>query len=87
MTLGFRLAIDVGPVVLSKIGTDPPTRNIWGSAVSVARILAAAAGQHTISASEAAYTMLSGDFLFRPSGSYLLPETGRMRTFVLVGQT
>ena len=34
-----------------------------------------------------AYEVLSDDFLFRPRGSYFLPETGTMRTFVMVGRT
>ena len=44
------------------------------------------AARHTITASETAYDLLSSDFLFRPRGSYFLPETGTMRTFVLVGR-
>ena len=42
--------------------------------------------RRTIVASETAYEMLSDHFLFRPRGSYFLPETGNMRTFVLVGR-
>ena len=42
--------------------------------------------RRTIAASETAYDMLSNQFLFRPRGSYFLPETGNMRTFVMVGR-
>ncbi len=86
VTLAFRLAIDIGPVMVCDVGGDPPARNIWGGAIGVAKVLAAAAGRHTISASETTYEVLSGDFLFRPRGQYFLPETGTMRTFVLVGE-
>lgn len=87
VSLDFRLAIDVGTVMASTIGTDPPTRNLWGGALAVTKILATTAGRRSIAASETAYEMLSGDFLFRPRGSYFLPETGTMRTFVMVGRT
>jgi len=86
LSLGCRLAIDVGSVMTSTVGTDPPSRNLWGGAVSVARVLASSAGRRSIAASEAAYDLLSDDFLFRSRGSYFLPETGTMRTFVLVGR-
>ena len=42
--------------------------------------------RRTIAASETAYDLLSNQFLFRPRGSYFLPETGNMRTFVMVGR-
>ena len=87
VSLDFRLAIDVGTVMASTIGTEPPTRNLWGGALSVAKVLASTAGRRSIATSETAYDMLSGDFLFRPRGSYFLPETGTMRTFVMVGRT
>ena len=86
VNLDFRLAIDIGTVMTSTVGTEPPSRNLWGGAVGVAKILAASAGRRSIAASETAYDLLSGDFLFRPRGTYFLPETGTMRTFVLVGR-
>jgi hypothetical protein len=80
----FRIAIDVGPVMASTVGNDP-NRNLWGGAVGVAKVLAASGSRRAIVVSEAAYHILSGDFLFRQRGTYFLPETGTMRTFVLVG--
>jgi adenylate cyclase len=82
----FRLAIDVGTVMASAVATDPPSRNLWGGAVGIAKVLADTAARRTIVASETAYEILSDHFLFRPRGSYFLPETGNMRTFVLVGR-
>ena len=86
-SLDFRLAIDIGTVMISTVGTEPPTRSLWGGALGVAKVLAATAGRRSVAASETAYQVLSGDFLFRPRGSYFLPETGTMRTFVMVGRT
>ncbi len=87
ISLDFRLAIDIGTVMVSTVGTEPPTRSLWGGALGVAKVLAATAGRRSVAASETAYEVLSDDFLFRPRGSYFLPETGTMRTFVMVGRT
>jgi hypothetical protein len=80
----FRVAIDVGPVMSSAFG-EGAERSLWGGAIGVAKILAASGSRRAITVSEAAYQILSGDFLFRQRGTYFLPETGTMRTFVLVG--
>ena len=68
------------------VATEPPSRNLWGGAIGIAKVLADTAARRTIAASETAYELLSDNFLFRPRGSYFLPETGNMRTFVLVGR-
>jgi class 3 adenylate cyclase/GAF domain-containing protein len=86
VNLDFRLAVDVGTIMTSTVGTEPPSRNLWGGAIGIAKVLAATTGRHSITASETTYDVLSSDFLFRPRGSYFLPETGTMRTFVLVGR-
>jgi hypothetical protein len=85
-TLDFRLAIDVGPVMSSTVATVPPSRNLWGGSVGIAKVLAGTAAGRTIAVSEAAYDLLSTRFLFRSRGTYFLPETGAMRTFVMVGR-
>jgi hypothetical protein len=84
--LDFRLAMDVGTVMASAVASDPPSRNLWGGAVSIAKILASTAARHTITASETAYELLAGQFLMRPRGAYFLPEIGNMRTFIMVGR-
>ena len=81
---GFRIALDVGPVMVSPAG-DGSGRSLWGGAIAVAKVLAATGRRRAIIASETAYTVLAGTFLFRQRGTYFLPETGTMRTFVLVG--
>jgi hypothetical protein len=79
----FRIAIDVGPVMVSPFGDG--SRSLWGGAIAVAKVLAASGRRRAVTTSETAYDVLSGDFLFRQRGSYFLPETGKMRTFLLVG--
>jgi adenylate cyclase len=85
INLDFRLAMDVGTVMASAVASDPPSRNLWGGAVGIAKILAATAARHTIMASETAYERLASHFLLRPRGIYFLPETGDMRTFIMIG--
>lgn len=85
-SLDFRLAMDIGTVMASTVATEPPSRNLWGGAVGIAKVLATATARRTIAASETTYDMLSTQFLFRPRGSYFLPETGNMRIFVMVGR-
>jgi len=86
INLDFRLAMDVGTVMASAVASDPPSRNLWGGAVGIAKILAATAARHTIMASETAYERLGSHFLLRPRGVYFLPETGDMRTFIVIGR-
>jgi adenylate cyclase len=86
LRLDYRLAIDVGSIMNSAVATEPPSRNVWGNAVGVAKVLAESTGRRAISVSESAYELLSDVFLFRPRGSYFLPEIGTMRLFVLVGR-
>jgi adenylate cyclase len=82
----FRMSMDIGSVMTSSVGADAAARNLWGGAIAVAKVLAATGGRRLITVSEAAYSVLARDFLFRPRGTYFLPETGTMRTFVLVGE-
>jgi YD repeat-containing protein len=86
ISLDFCVAIDIGTVMASEVSTDPPSRHVWGGSVGIARVLASSAARRTIAASETAYELLADRYLFRPRGSYFLPETGTMRTFVLVGR-
>jgi class 3 adenylate cyclase len=85
-SLDFRLAMDVGAVMSSAIATTPPSRNLWGGAVGVAKVLAATTARNTIAASEQAYHLISRHFVVRPRGTYFLPETGNMRIFIVVGR-
>ncbi|MBV8191607.1 MAG: GAF domain-containing protein [Alphaproteobacteria bacterium] len=86
ISLDFSVAIDIGTVMASTVGTEPPLRHVWGGSVGIARVLASTSARRTIGASETAYELLADRFLFRPRGSYFLPETGNMRTFVMLGR-
>ena len=54
-SLDFRLAIDIGTVMASTVGTDPPSRNLWGGSIGIAKVLAGTTARRTIAASETAY--------------------------------
>jgi adenylate cyclase len=86
INLDFRLAMDVGVAMTSTVASDPPRSNLWGGAVGIAKILAATTTRHTIAVSETAYELLASHFLLRPRGTYFMPETGNMRTFVMIGR-
>ena len=85
-SLDFCVAIDIGIVMTSTVGTDPPHCHLWGGSVGIAKVLAGTAARRTIMATETAYEILADRYLFRPRGTYFLPETGDMRTFVMVGR-
>jgi hypothetical protein len=84
INLDFSFAIDIGTVMSMTVATEPPSRHLWGGAIGVAKVLSTSTARRTIAASETAYELLADRFLFRPRGTYFLPETGDMRTFVLV---
>ena len=82
----FRVGIDSGIAIGRAVGAAPGLFNLWGEAVQNARTMAATALPGAIQTSEAAYDRLSHSFLFRPRGTFYLPEVGRAQTFVLAGR-
>jgi class 3 adenylate cyclase len=82
----FRIGIDRGLAIGSIVGREPRLFNLWGEAVRTADMMAGSALPGGIQATEAAYTSLQQDFLFRPRGSFYLANLGEARTFILSGQ-
>lgn len=83
----FRIGIDVGPGVGTRLGREPAVFNLWGDAVRMAELMAATAPElGTIQATERAYEALRGRFLFRPRGTFFMPRVGIARSFVLAGR-
>jgi adenylate cyclase len=82
----FRIGIDCGIAMGCAVGQEPRMFNLWGEAVQTAGAMAASASPGAIQATEAAYVYLRQHFLFRPRGSFYLPNIGEARTFVLAGQ-
>jgi len=82
----FQIGVDCSVAIGGAVGREPRIFNLWGDAVRVAGTMAASALPGTVQATEAAYRRLRQDFLFRPRGSFYLPNVGESQTFVLAGR-
>jgi len=82
----FQIGVDCSIAFGGGVGSDPRIYNVWGDAVRSAETMAASAPVGTVQATEAAYRQLRQDFLFRPRGSFYLPNIGATQTFVLAGR-
>jgi len=84
--LEFRIGIDCGLAVGGDVGSDPRIFNLWGEAVRTAARMALTGLPGTVQATEAVYERLRQSFLFRPRGTFYLPQVGEARTFILAGR-
>jgi class 3 adenylate cyclase len=84
--LEFRIGIDCGLAIGGEVGSDPRIFNLWGEAVRTASRMALTGLPGAVQATESAYDRLRHDFLFRPRGSFYLPQVGEKRTFILAGR-
>ena len=82
----FQIGVDCSVAIGGSVGREPRIFNLWGDAVRIAATMAASALPGTVQATEAAYHRLRHDFLFRPRGSFYLPNVGSAQTFVLAGR-
>jgi adenylate cyclase len=82
----FQIGVDCSLAIGGSVGSDPRIYNLWGDAVRSAETMAVSAPVGTVQATEAAYRQLRQDFLFRPRGTFYLPNVGAARTFVLAGR-
>ncbi|HKF62146.1 MAG TPA: cache domain-containing protein [Dongiaceae bacterium] len=83
----FRIGVDCGPAMGSRLGTSPEIFNLWGDAVKTAANMASSALPSTVQVTEATYRRLRRDFLFRPRGRFYLPRVGEAQTFILASQS
>jgi adenylate cyclase len=84
--LEFRIGLDCGPAIGTSVGAAPRIFNLWGEAVRTAQSMALSALPGTVQVTEAAYERLRQEFLFRPRGSFYLPQVGEARTFILAAR-
>ena len=87
LTPDFRIGIHRGTAIGRTVGSTPSVFNLWGAAVHVADAMAATALPGTVQITEAAYNELHGGFLFRPRGTFYIPDIGVARTFILAGRS
>ena len=79
----FRIGIDLGLALGSRLGAGEGFLNLWGEAPEAADRMAASAPEASVQATERAYAALSQSHLFRPRGAFHLPRLGAMNSYVL----
>jgi class 3 adenylate cyclase len=82
----FRIGLDLGVAIGSRVGSGSGFLNLWGDAVRLAGQMAASAPEAGIQATEAVYDALSGQYLFRPRGRFHMPRRGAMNSFILAAE-
>jgi class 3 adenylate cyclase len=82
----FRIGLDLGVAIGSRVGPGSGFLNLWGDAVRLAGQMAASAPEAGIQASEAVYAALAGQYLFRPRGRFHVPRRGAMSSFILAAE-
>jgi adenylate cyclase len=85
-TPAFRIGIDCGLAMGSRLGDEAEIFNLWGNAVQTADDMASSALPGTVQVTEAAYQRLRKSFLFRLRGRFYLPRLGEAQTFILASR-
>jgi class 3 adenylate cyclase len=84
--MAFRIGIDRGAVIGSRLGRQRQSYNIWGDAVGAGIKMADTGVTGGIHVSEAAYRSLRKDFVFKVRGSFYLKNFGEISTYMLTGR-
>ena len=82
----FKIGIDRGGVIGSRVGQRRKSYNIWGEAVSAASMLADKGVTGGIQVSQAAYRRLRKNYLFKVRGHFYLQHVGEITTYLLTGR-
>lgn len=80
---GFRIGLDTGVAIGSRVGSGEGFLNLWGDAARLADQMAQSAPLGGIQATEAVYDALAGQYLFRPRGAFHVPQHGRRNCYIL----
>ncbi len=84
--MAFRIGIDRGAVIGSRLGRQQRSYNIWGDAVGAAMKMAETGVTGGIHVSEAAYRPLRKNFVFKVRGNFYLKDIGEISTYMLTGR-
>ena len=84
--MAFRIGIDRGAVIGSRLGRQQQSYNIWGDALETAIKMADTGVTGGIHASEAAYRSLRKSFVFKVRGRFYLKNFGEIATYMLTGR-
>ena len=82
----FRLGIDTGPVIGSRLGGGQKTFNLWGQAIHAAILMAQTGESGRIQVTESTYRRLREHYVFRVRGRYYLETVGELSTYILAGR-
>ena len=82
----FKIGIDRGGVIGSRVGRRRISYNIWGEAVSAASTMADNGVIGGVQVSQAAYRRLRQHYIFRVRGHYYLQNVGEISTYLLTGR-
>ncbi|UPY39100.1 cache domain-containing protein [Sediminicoccus sp. KRV36] len=80
---GFRIGLDMGVAIGSRVGSGEGFLNLWGDAARLADQMAQSAPLGGIQATEAVYAALAGQYLFRPRGAFHVPLHGPRNCYIL----
>ena len=80
---GFRIGLDTGVAIGSRVGSGEGFLNLWGDAARLADQMAESAPLGGIQATEAVYDALAGQYLFRPRGAFHVPMHGPRNCYIL----
>lgn len=87
MEPSFKIGLAWGPAYGDFLGKEEQIFNIWGNTVRNAELMAYdAPEQGIIQVTENVYEQLRNSFLFRPRGTFFMPEGGIAQTFVMAGK-
>jgi class 3 adenylate cyclase len=84
--MAFRIGIDRGAVIGSRMGRQQRSYNIWGDAVEVAMKMAGTGVTGGVHVSQAAYRSLRKSFVFKVRGNFFLKDFGEITTYILTGR-
>jgi class 3 adenylate cyclase len=84
--MAFRIGIDRGAIVGSRLGRQQRLYNIWGDALEVAIKMADTGVPGGVHVSEAAYRSLQKSFVFKVRGNFYLKDFGEISTYILTGR-
>jgi class 3 adenylate cyclase len=84
--LAFRIGIDLGPAIASRVGGDRPAFAFWGEAVRTATSMADSSLPGAIQVTESVYQLLRERYVFQLRGHHYLEGLGEFSTYLLGGR-
>jgi len=84
--LAFRIGIDLGPAIASRMGRGKPAVALWGEAVRTATSMAESSLPGAIQVTESVYDVLRERYVLQLRGHHYLEGVGEFSTYLLGGR-